>query len=135
MTTGRAGSVISRDPLGVIAFFSRWMLGILLLMAGWFKVFEMGPLEHARALFVEPYADTWIPSFLLWTLGATIPVFELIAGVALVLGLGTRAVSIAVGVLLLIVTYGHVLLEPFYDVTTHVLPRFPVARRKHPRRS
>jgi uncharacterized membrane protein YphA (DoxX/SURF4 family) len=26
-------------------FFVRWVLGLIFLMAGWWKVFELGPLE------------------------------------------------------------------------------------------
>jgi hypothetical protein len=28
---------------------------------------------HARKLFLEPYQHTWIPHFLLWSLGLGIP--------------------------------------------------------------
>ncbi len=106
-----------------IAFFARWTLGILFLMVGWEKVFRMGPLGHARALFVEPYAETWIPAVVLWALGTSIPVFELVAGILLLAGLEVRRVAIAIGFLLLVVTYGHALTQPFFDVTTHIFPR------------
>jgi uncharacterized membrane protein YphA (DoxX/SURF4 family) len=78
-------------------FFVRWVLGLIFFMAGWWKTFDLGPLGHARRLFIEPYADSWIPVWLLWTLGAVIPVVELIAGAMLCLGLRVRAAGIAVG--------------------------------------
>ncbi|MDH3731907.1 MAG: DoxX family membrane protein [Gemmatimonadota bacterium] len=106
-----------------IALFARGTLGLLFFMVGWEKVFRMGPVGHARRLFVEPYAETWIPSALLWAFGTAIPVFELAAGALLLVGLGVRQVAIGVGALLLLVTYGHLLVEPFFDVTTHIFPR------------
>lgn len=106
-----------------IAFLARWTLGLLFLMTGWEKVVRMGPTEHARRLFVEPYAETWIPSSVLWSLGTVIPVFELCAGVLLLLGIEIQRVSIGLGLLLLVVTYGHLLVQPFFDITTHVFPR------------
>ncbi|MGH9846195.1 MAG: DoxX family protein [Blastocatellia bacterium] len=106
-----------------LVFFTRVMGGLLFLMAGWHKVFVMSPRAHAAKLFVEPYAQSWIPTFLLWALGFVIPFVELIAGALLVAGWLRRPVAVALGFLLLVVTYGHALNEPFFDVTTHILPR------------
>lgn len=105
------------------ALFARGMLGLLFFMTGWFKVFSMGPMTHAQRLFVDGYADTWIPVWLLWALGVTIPFLELGGGALLLLGIQVRRVLIALGGLLLLVTYGHLLAEPFFDVTVHVFPR------------
>lgn len=104
-------------------FISRVLLGILFLMTGWFKVFEMGAENHARQLFVEAYADNWIPQWLLWFTGYIIPYFELAAGVFLIVGLRTFTAALTVGFILILVTYGHLLQEPFFDITTHILPR------------
>ncbi len=62
------------------AFFARWILGLIFFMAGWFKVFEMGAVQHAQTLFVEGYQDSWIPEWMLWTTGSVIPFVELLAG-------------------------------------------------------
>jgi hypothetical protein len=56
------------------------VLGLIFFMAGWWKTFDLGPAEHARRLFVEPYADTWLPVWLLWASGTMIPIVELVAG-------------------------------------------------------
>jgi uncharacterized membrane protein YphA (DoxX/SURF4 family) len=108
---------------GQVAFFARGLLGLLFLMTGWFKVFEMGALEHARLLFVQGYAESWIPVWLLWGLGTLIPFVELVGGVLLLVGFRVREALLALGFLLLVVTYGHLLKEPFFDITTHVFPR------------
>lgn len=111
------------DGLGWAVFFARWVLGLIFFMAGWWKTFDLGPLEHARRLFVEPYADTWIPAFLLWSLGAVIPVVELVAGALVCLGLRLREAQIALGGILIVVTYGHLLREALFDTTHHIFPR------------
>ncbi len=91
-------------------------------MAGVWKVFQLGPLEHARKYFL-PYADTFLPVWSLWLVGVTIPLIELIAGALVILGLRTRDALTALGFVLVIVTFGHLLREPLFNFTGHVLPR------------
>jgi len=108
---------------GWARMFARVMVGILFFMAGWWKCFELTPMAHARGAFVEGYADSWIPAFLLWGLGLAIPVIELVAGALLIVGWRTREALITIGFVLLIVTYGHALDEPLYSIQGHILPR------------
>ena len=102
--------------------FARLVLGLIFFMAGIWKVFQLGPLEHARKYFL-PFADTFLPVWSLWLAGVTIPLIELIAGALIILGLRTRVALIALGFVLVIVTFGHLLQEPLYDLTGHVIPR------------
>ena len=102
---------------------ARWLLGLIFVMAGFWKVFTLGPLEHASGMFVEAYADTFLPTWSLWLTGTTIPAIELIAGVALLIGWRVRAALLALGAVLLIVTFGHLLAQPLYSFTQHVIPR------------
>jgi uncharacterized membrane protein YphA (DoxX/SURF4 family) len=83
-------------------------------MAGLMKVFQLGPLEHARKYFL-PYTDTFLPVWSLWAVGVTIPFIELIAGALVILGLRTRDALIAFGFVLVIVTVGHLLHDPLYS--------------------
>lgn len=108
---------------GWARFFCRVELGIIFLMAGWWKTFEMGPQLHATQLFTEPYADTWIPWILLYGSGFSIPFLELVAGLLLVVGWRTREALIVVGGILLLVTYGHLLKEALYSPINHIFPR------------
>lgn len=103
--------------------FARGVLGFIFFMAGVYKVFQMGPLGHARQFFIEPYADTFLPRWSLWAVGATIPIIELIAGALVIIGLRTREALIALGSILVVVTFGHLLKEPLYQFHTHVIPR------------
>ena len=102
--------------------FARLVLGLIFFMAGVWKVFHLGPLEHARKYFL-PFADTFLPVWSLWFVGVIIPFIELIAGALLILGLRTREALISLGSVLAIVTFGHLLKEPLYEFHTHVIPR------------
>ncbi len=105
------------------SLFARGMLGLLFFMAGWFKVFTLGPVGHAQRFFIQDFAESWIPLWLLWTLGVSIPFVELAGGALLLVGYQVRRALVVLGFLLLIVTYGHLLLQPLFDITVHILPR------------
>lgn len=102
--------------------FARLVLGLIFFMAGEWKVFQLGPIEHVRVFFL-PYSDTFLPAWSLWAVGFTIPFVELIAGGLVIIGLRTRDALIALGFVLAIVTFGHLLKEPLYEFHTHVIPR------------
>jgi uncharacterized membrane protein YphA (DoxX/SURF4 family) len=102
--------------------FARLVLGLIFFMAGVMKVFQLGPLNHARKYFL-PFADTFLPVWSLWAVGVVIPFVELIAGAMVILGLRVREALVALGFVLAIVTFGHLLKEPLYEFHTHVIPR------------
>ena len=102
--------------------FARLVLGLIFLMAGTSKVFQLGPVEHARKYFL-PFIDTFLPVWSLWFAGVTIPLIEFIAGALLMLGLRTRDALITLGFVLVIVTFGHLLHEPLFNFSFHVIPR------------
>jgi len=104
-------------------FFAREVLGLIFFMAGIYKVFRMTPIGHAHKYFVDPYADTFLPSWSLWLTGVTVPVVELVAGALLIIGLRVREALLALGFVLVLVTFGHLLKEPLYAFHTHVIPR------------
>ena len=103
-------------------FFAREVLGLIFFMAGVYKVFQLGPLGHARKYFL-PYSDTFLPVWSLWATGAVIPFVELIAGALLIIGLRIREALIALGFVLVGVTFGHLLKAPLYPFHEHVIPR------------
>jgi len=102
--------------------FARFVLGLIFFMAGIWKVFQLGPVGHARKYFL-PFSDTFLPIWSLWFVGVSIPLIELIAGALVILGLRVRDALVALGFVLVIVTFGHLLREPLYDLTGHVIPR------------
>ena len=64
-----------------------------------------------------------MPVWSLWLVGVIIPFVELIAGALVIIGFRTRAALIALGLVLAVVTFGHLLKEPLYEFHTHVIPR------------
>jgi uncharacterized membrane protein YphA (DoxX/SURF4 family) len=104
-------------------FFCRVILGLIFFMAGLYKCFVMTPLGHAQHYFVGPYADTFLPTWSLWATGTAVPIIELVAGAFVLVGLRTRPALLALGGVLVLVTFGHLLKEPLYQFHTHVIPR------------
>jgi thiosulfate dehydrogenase [quinone] large subunit len=107
----------------IVNFIVRWILGLLFLMAGYWKVFVLTPASHAQQFFVEGFADTWIPTLLLQLFGYSIPFLELVAGLLICIGFRTREALIAVGLLLIVTTYGHALQQPLFDIDGHTFTR------------
>src|SRR5690348_16254203 len=103
--------------------FARGVLGLIFFMAGVYKVFRLTPVGHAHRWFLDPYADTFLPTWSLWLTGVTIPFIELIGGALLIVGWRVFEACVALGCVLLIVTFGHLLKEPLYEFHTHVIPR------------
>lgn len=116
--TGREGSIRMTWAL----LFARAVLGLIFFMAGWYKVFELGPVGHVERWFL-PYSDTFLPVWSLWAVGLLIPFVELLAGALVLVGWQTRAALIALGLVLVIVTFGHLLKNPLYPFHEHVIPR------------
>jgi uncharacterized membrane protein YphA (DoxX/SURF4 family) len=102
--------------------FARGVLGLIFFMAGVFKVFQLGPLGHARKYFL-PFQDTFLPVWSLWAVGVTIPFVELLAGALVIIGFRVREALLALGLVLVVVTFGHLLKEPLYPFHEHVIPR------------
>ena len=103
--------------------FARGVLGLIFFMAGVYKVFTLTPVGQAHKWFVDPYADTFLPAWSLWVTGLTIPFVELIAGALVLVGWRVTEALVALGAVLVIVTFGHLLKEPLYEFHTHVIPR------------
>lgn len=103
-------------------FFAREVLGLIFFMAGVYKVFQLGPLNHARKYFL-PFSTTFLPVWSLWATGTVIPFVELIGGALLLIGLRTRVALIGLGFVLVVVTFGHLLENPLYPFHEHVIPR------------
>src|SRR5713101_5094081 len=103
-------------------FFARAVLGLIFLMAGVYKVFSLGPVGHVRRFFL-PYQDTFLPTWSLWAVGLVIPFVELGAGALVFAGWLRTEAYLALGAVLVVVTFGHLLHEPLYAFHEHVIPR------------
>jgi putative oxidoreductase len=100
-------------------FVMRVLLGIIFLMQGYGKVFTWG-MEGVYKSF-EPYEQK-LPEFLVRFAAYYTTYVELIGGLLLVLGLFKSYTLYALGLVLLIVSFGHGLSQPIWDLS-HVFPR------------
>jgi uncharacterized membrane protein YphA (DoxX/SURF4 family) len=103
-------------------FFARAVLGLIFFMAGIYKVFQQGPVGHVKQWFL-PYSNTFLPIWSLWLVGLTVPFVELLGGLLVLIGWRTRLALVALGAVLVTVTFGHLLKEPLYAFHEHVIPR------------
>ncbi|MDA0329431.1 MAG: DoxX family protein [Gemmatimonadetes bacterium] len=103
--------------------FARLVLGLMFFQGALWRVFGLGPLEHARRFFVGPYGDSPLPEWALWVAGAGVPFAELIGGALVLLGLWRLPGLILLGGVLVTVTFGHLMAEPIYAFNAHVMPR------------
>ena len=104
-------------------FIARTILGVVFFVAGVYKTFMWGPLEHARALFVGPYANTILPVWALWATGTVVPLVELVAGGLVLIGFWTRAGLLALTGVLILVAFGHLLVQPATSIIPFILTR------------
>jgi len=104
-------------------FVARSILGVVFFIAGIYKTFVTGPLEHARLLFVGPYADTFLPVWALWATGTVVPLVELVAGGLVLVGYWTRPSLLALAGVLVLVTFGHLLVQPATSIIPFIMTR------------
>lgn len=109
---------------GTASFFIRTSLALFVGMIGYQKVFVIGAYNHANNFFIQGFKEHWIPEWLLWALGYSIPFVELLCGLMLLIGIFVRFNTVTIGFLLLVVAYGHLLQDAFYNPVSHWLPRF-----------
>lgn len=103
--------------------FARLVLGLVFFQGALWRVFTLGPVEHARRFFVEPYAASFLPEWALWLAGTAVPFAELIGGGLVLVGLWRLPALVLLGGVLVTVTFGHLVAEPIYAFNSHVIPR------------
>lgn len=101
-------------------FFLRSLLGLIFFMQGYGKVITWG-ITEVYARYFQSF-ETVLPPFLLKFIVYYTSYVELIGGGLLLLGLKTRWALYALGSVLLIVSFGHGLESPIWDLQ-HVMYR------------
>lgn len=91
----------------------RWLIGIIFLMQGFGKVFTIG-LDQVYQFFAG--YEELLPSWLLHFTCYYTSFGELIFGLLLLLGLFRTPVQIGLASILVIVSFGHGLQEPIFDL-------------------
>lgn len=99
----------------------RLLLGFIFFFQGFGKVFKFGLENVYKNFFLNSYSDL-LPDFLLLITAYYTSLIELIAGLLLIIGLKTNYALYALASVLVIVTIGHGLKEPIWDLS-HVMYR------------
>ncbi len=102
------------------AFTLRVVLGLIFLMQGWGKVMNYGMDALYQNVF-QSY-EAHLPSSLLWATAYYTSFVELFAGLLLTVGLFRKWALLALASVLIIVTFGHGVASPIWDLS-HVFPR------------
>jgi len=102
-------------------FFIRALPGIIFLMQGFGKIFTFG-VGNMYGMFFKDFEKTFLPKWLIWATAYYTSYIELIGGILLITGLFKKCALYLLAIDLLIVSFGHGLLEPIWDLQ-HVIPR------------
>src|ERR1700753_658198 len=109
----------SLRPAGLL--FTRVLLGVIFLMQGFGKIFTWTvPVIYDK--FFKDFETTFLPKWLIWVTAYYTSYIELIGGLFLILGVFRRWTLSLLAIDLVVVAFGHGLLEPIWDLS-HVMPR------------
>ena len=101
--------------------FARVLLGIIFMMQGYGKIFNY-TVPKVYNLFFKDLEKTFLPKWLIWGTAYYTSYIEMIGGFLLIIGLFRKYTLYLLGIDLLVVSFGHGLLEPIWDLQ-HVIPR------------
>lgn len=93
----------------------RTLLGLIFLMQGYGKVFNFGIEKLYQSFFIQ-YESTFLPKWLIWFTAYYTSYTELICGLLLILGMFKQISLYLLGSVLIIISFGHGLLEPVWDL-------------------
>lgn len=109
----------TNKSIGILT--ARLILGFIFLMQGFGKVFKFGVGNVYNNFFKEQYQDI-LPEFLTLSTAYFTSFAELICGFMLVIGFKKNIAYYVLALVLVIVTFGHGLTEPIWDLS-HVMFR------------
>lgn len=110
---------VSSKAAGIL--FTRMLLGIIFLMQGFGKIFSF-TVPKVYNMFFKDFETTFLPRPVLWATAYYTSYVEMIGGLLLVIGLFRSCAMYLLAIDLLIVSFGHGLMEPIWDLS-YVMPR------------
>ncbi len=117
------GPMSTPDLNSIIALLTlRLVLGFIFLMQGFGKVFKWGVEKVFQMDFFYDAYKELLPEFLIRATAYYTSYVELIGGLLVVIGLKRDYALYALASVLVIVTFGHGLSKPIWDLS-HVMPR------------
>jgi uncharacterized membrane protein YphA (DoxX/SURF4 family) len=102
-------------------FFIRVLLGIIFFMQGYGKIFMIG-VSKVYNMFFKTFEITFLPKWLIVSTAYYTSYIELIGGFLLIIGLFRKYAMYLLAADLLIVSFGHGIMEPIWDLS-HLIPR------------
>ncbi len=102
-------------------FFIRIFLGIIFFMQGFGKIFTWG-VPRVYDMFFQEFENTFLPKWLIISTAYFTSYVEWIGGFLLIIGLFRKYAMYLLALNILIVSFGHGLKEPIWDLS-HVMPR------------
>ena len=101
--------------------FIRVLLGIIFFMQGYGKIFTF-TVSGVYEKFFKEFENTSLPKWLILFTAYYTSYIECIGGLLLIIGLFRKYALYLLALDLLIVSFGHGLMEPIWDLS-HVMPR------------
>lgn len=102
-------------------FFIRVLLGIIFFMQGYGKIFTIGA-GKVYDMFFKDFENTFLPKWLIVSTAYYTSYVEMLGGFLLIIGLFRKQAMYLLAIGLLIVSFGHGLMQPIWDLS-HVMPR------------
>ena len=99
----------------IAVFVLRVLLGLIFLMAGYGKIFAFGT-EAIYMDMLKQFQNTFLPKWLIWFTAYYTSYIELICGLLLVLGIFKHISLYMLGSVLIVISFGHGLIEPIWDL-------------------
>ena len=101
---------------------ARLLLGFIFLMQGFGKVFTWGVETLYQMPFFKGSYEDLLPDFIIYLTAYYTSYVELIGGILLIIGFKKDWALYALASVLVMVTFGHGLIEPIWDLS-HVMYR------------
>ena len=114
--------MVTNNNRVIAVFLLRLILGFIFLMQGYGKVFTWGMENVINADFFNGTFKGMLPDFVIQATAYYTSYIELIGGLMLILGFRVNYALYALGSVLVVVTFGHGLAEPIWNLS-HVFPR------------
>jgi len=113
---------MKEDSLKAAGFlFIRSLLGIIFFMQGFGKIFTY-TVPKVYQMFFKDFESGFLPKWLIWATAYYTSYAEMICGFLLIIGFFRKCAMYVLAIDLLIVSFGHGLMEPIWDLS-HVMPR------------
>jgi uncharacterized membrane protein YphA (DoxX/SURF4 family) len=96
----------------LVLLVARLFVGSIFFVQG-LDIVMGGTMSFAENVYVNSYSTTFIPKFLLWTMGLANPWILCIGGALLIIGFKTKWVAYLLSFFLVSIAFGHLLGDPY----------------------